>query len=79
MLDKAGSPLELQKEIYIRLDIAEAGDLWMSLVFFNHDVYCVTPACQNMAFLDDQLEKCSEAGKKSGVLDDCLIVSKVTA
>ena len=49
MLDKAGSPLELQKEIYIRLDIAEAGDLWMSLVFLYHDVHCVAPACQNVA------------------------------
>ena len=51
----------------------------MSLVFFFHDVDGIAPACQNVAFLDYKVEKCSEAREERLVLDDCFVVSKVAA
>ena len=51
----------------------------MSLVFFDHDVYCVAPASQNVTVVNDKVEEFCEAGQKSVVLDESFVVSKMSA
>ena len=61
------------------MDDSKSGDLGTSLVLFNHDVYGVTPAIQDVAFLDDQLEESGQTGEKSVILDNSFVVSKMSA
>ena len=62
-----------------QVDYSKSGDLGTSLVLFNHDVYGVSPASQDVAFLDDQLEESGQTGEKSVVLNDSFAVSKMAA
>ncbi len=61
------------------MDDSKSGDLGTSLVLFNHDVYGVIPAIQDVAFLDDQLEESGQTGEESVILDNSFVVSKMSA
>ena len=63
--DEARSPLKFEEEVedgFEQVDDAEAGDLWLSLILFNHDVNCVAPPCEDETMVKDEREKFCETG-----------------
>ena len=64
-VDEARSPLKFEEDVEVgfeKVDDAEAGDLWLSLILFNHDVNCVAPPCEYETMVEDNSEKFCETG-----------------
>jgi hypothetical protein len=63
--DEARSPLKFEEEVKVgfeKVDDAEASDLWLSGILFNHDVNCVAPPCEDETMVKDEREKFCETG-----------------
>jgi hypothetical protein len=63
--DEARSPLKFKEEVKVgfeKVDDAEASDLWLAWILFNHDVNCVAPPCEYETMVKDKSEKFCETG-----------------